>query len=66
MSSQETWAKLQQTLQDARRQGQNFGGAGGGGSPRRLFGGAAGLLLLGGGAILIQNALFNGTLSVRT
>ncbi|KAI9720677.1 MAG: Prohibitin-2, subunit of the prohibitin complex (Phb1p-Phb2p) [Candelaria pacifica] len=57
-SGRETWARLQETLQSAQRQGRGFGGAGGG-NPRNLFGGAAGLLLLGGGAILVQNALFN-------
>ncbi|KAI9835974.1 MAG: Prohibitin-2, subunit of the prohibitin complex (Phb1p-Phb2p) [Sclerophora amabilis] len=51
----ETWAKLQQTLQSAQRQGrQGFGG-----NPRPFVGGAVGLLLIVGGTVFVNNALFN-------
>lgn len=60
---QETWRRLQQSIQTARQQGSRFGGAGGmpgGGSPRAALGGMMGLILLGGGAMVASNALFNG------
>ena len=58
-SPQETWRRLNQSLQQAQRR---FGQGGGGGpGPRGAFGGAAGLLLLGGGAWFFSNALYNGT-----
>lgn len=59
---QETWRRLQQTLQNAQRQGSKTFGGGGfpGGSPRNAIGGLGALLLLGGGAVLVNNALFNG------
>ena len=53
----ETWRKLQQTLSNAQQQGRK----GLGGNPRNLFGGAGLLLVLGGGALVVNNALFNGT-----
>jgi prohibitin 2 len=59
---QETWRRLQRTLQNAQQQGrQRFGGGGfPGGNPRNLFGGVGALILLGGGALFVNNALFNG------
>ncbi|KAJ9649084.1 Prohibitin-2, subunit of the prohibitin complex (Phb1p-Phb2p) [Coniosporium tulheliwenetii] len=57
---QETWRRLQQTLQNAQQQGKKFG-SGGGGNPRGAIGGVLGLAILGGGAVLLNNSLFNGT-----
>lgn len=56
---QETWRRLQQTLQNAQQQGKKFGG--GGGNPRGAIGGVLGLAILGGGAVLLNNSLFNGS-----
>jgi len=58
---QETWRRLQQTLQNAQQQGKKFGG--GGGNPRGAIGGVLGLAILGGGAVLLNNSLFNGSFS---
>jgi len=55
---QETWRRLQRTLQNAQQQGQKFGG---GGNPRNALGGIVGLVVLGGGAVLLNNSLFNGS-----
>ncbi|KAJ9659684.1 Prohibitin-2, subunit of the prohibitin complex (Phb1p-Phb2p) [Coniosporium apollinis] len=55
---QETWRRLQQTLQNAQQQGKKFG-SGGGGNPRGAIGGVLGLAILGGGAVLLNNSLFN-------
>lgn len=52
----ETWARLQQSLQQQRAKG----GFPGGGSPRRAFGGAGALIALGLGAYVFMNSLFNG------
>ncbi|EDN07152.1 prohibitin-2 [Histoplasma mississippiense (nom. inval.)] len=51
----ETWARLQQSLQQQRAKG----GFPGGGSPRRAFGGAGALIALGLGAYVFMNSLFN-------
>lgn len=57
----ETWRKLQQTLSNAQQRGRG----GFGGNPRNLFGGVGLLVLLGGGVLVVNNALFNGTLAPR-
>ncbi len=49
--------KLQQGLNKA----QQRGGGGLPGGPRNFFGGAVGLILLGTGVVVVNNALFNGT-----
>ncbi|PGH19003.1 prohibitin-2 [Helicocarpus griseus UAMH5409] len=54
----ETWAKLQQSLQQQRSKG-GFGGFPGGGSPKRAFGGAGALIAVGLGAYVFMNSLFN-------
>src|SRR4051812_27099388 len=51
-SPQETFRKIQQTLQ--RAQQQRGGGFGGGGSPRGAIGGLAGLVLIGGLVITVN------------
>lgn len=56
----DVFRKLQQTLNNAQSKGR--GGLPGG--PRNFFGGAAGLLLLGGGVLVVNNALFNGTMAI--
>lgn len=49
--------KLQRGLNDAQQKGSR----GLPGGPRNFFGGAAGLVLLGTGVVVVNNALFNGT-----
>lgn len=51
--------KLQQSISSAQQKGR--GGLPGG--PRNFFGGAAGLVLLATGAVVVNEALFNGTIS---
>jgi len=58
---QETWRRLQQTLQNAQQQGRRFGA--GGGAPKNIGTGLLSLVVLGGGAVLLNNALFNGSSS---
>jgi len=59
----EAWARIQNELT---RRGSRFGGAGGGGPPKGLFGGLGGLVLVGGGIWMANNALFNGTSSLKS
>lgn len=64
---QETWRRLQKTLQTQRsRFGAGGGGMPGGGNPRNALGGLAGILLLGGAVVVVNNSLFNGILSRQT
>ncbi|EEQ87675.1 Prohibitin-2, subunit of the prohibitin complex (Phb1p-Phb2p) [Blastomyces dermatitidis] len=54
----ETWARLQQSLQQQRAKG-GFGGGFPGGSPKKAFGSAGALIAVGLGAYVFMNSLFN-------